>query len=200
MGKIYLNASLLPFQKQSWGLYDYFQELHWSYCQLNMQISTTSRMNRILHHRGAQEGATHCQELLGLQSGDIFMSWILSKSKWDEQTFLSVPAPCYSGWLWRFEFDKMRISRFIFLLQIFYVNEPSVLTRILNTSFLENSPEGLCLFHTRSTHPVTQHKITSSCCSKGETASSLLPYLMCWVLFIEQPLKSMQLQPSNSLL
>lgn len=98
------------------------------------------------------------------------------------------------------EFDKMRISKFIFLLQIFYVNEPSVLTSVLNTSFLENSPEGLCLFHTRSTHPVTQHKISSSCCSKGETASSLLPYLICWVLFIEQPLKSMQLQPSSFLL
>lgn len=98
------------------------------------------------------------------------------------------------------EFDKMRISKFIFLLQIFYVNEPSVLTSMLNTSFLENSPEGLCLFHTRSTHPVTQHKISSSCCSKGETASSLLPYLTCWVLFIEQPWKSMQLQPSNCLL
>lgn len=98
------------------------------------------------------------------------------------------------------EFDKMRISKFIFLLKIFYVNEPSVLTSMLNTSFLENPPEGLYLFHTRSTHPVTQHKITSSCCSEGETASSLLPYLICWILFIEQPLKSMQLQPSNSLL
>lgn len=39
------------------------------------------------------------------------------------------------------EFDKMRISKIIFLLQIFYVNEPSVLTSMLNTSFLENSPE-----------------------------------------------------------